>query len=280
MFKKRNLSIELTLPSGTTSIFNSPESGNDFTMDINISKGGEPAKNSATVKIYGLTQNQIAEFTFLNFGNPPLALMSNIKIQIKSDGAIIYKGNIVRSYGDYSDAPNIALFMYCISNYTDSINSPPTLSIKGGQDIVSVYSSIAEAMGLVLKNNGVSGTVENINLQNDTFSRLIELSNLTNTRFQIDDEFLNIFNPDFRGEKTDLTISKDNGLLGYPTFSDRGINFKCEFNLNFKIRSIITINSVVPKASGNWKILSLNYILSNRPAGDWVVEVETIRDFQ
>jgi hypothetical protein len=65
-----------------------------------------------------------------------------------------------------------------------------------------------------------------------------------------------------------FTLSKDNGLIGYPSFNEEGVSITCFFNPNLTIGGIIQLDSIVPRATGRWKITRLDHSLSVNTSGE------------
>ena len=66
-------------------------------------------------------------------------------------------------------------------------------------------------------------------------------------------------------------VDPQHGLLGYPQFNNDGIEFNMIFDPNLKIGGLVKIESIVPRASGIWKITKINTKLeANIPnGGSW-----------
>ena len=54
-----------------------------------------------------------------------------------------------------------------------------------------------------------------------------------------------------------VLIDPKHGLLGYPAFSNDGIEFNMIFDPNVKIGGLVKIESIVPRASGIWKVAKI-----------------------
>ena len=70
-------------------------------------------------------------------------------------------------------------------------------------------------------------------------------------------------------------LSKDSGLLGYPTITQNGVECKAIFDPAFKFGGLIELQTIVPKASGTWRIVKLTHKLSaNMPSdGSWESQI-------
>ena len=65
-----------------------------------------------------------------------------------------------------------------------------------------------------------------------------------------------------------MLLKADTGLLGYPTITQNGVECKAVFNPDFKFAGLIQLETVVPKASGTWRIIKLSHNLTaNDPNG-------------
>ena len=69
-------------------------------------------------------------------------------------------------------------------------------------------------------------------------------------------------------EGNTVVLSSTPGLLGYPALTQNGIECKAIFNPDFRFGGLIKLDTVVPKASGVWKIVKLTHKLSANMPGD------------
>ena len=64
-------------------------------------------------------------------------------------------------------------------------------------------------------------------------------------------------------------ISKDKGMIGYPTFNEFGVNFSALFDPYLRTGQIVEIDSIVPKVSGQYIVIAKNSTLSTLPNSQW-----------
>jgi hypothetical protein len=65
-------------------------------------------------------------------------------------------------------------------------------------------------------------------------------------------------------------ISKDTGLVGYPTFDGPGVNFVCLFNPAIAFLGQVKIESDIPQANGYWSVMGVFHRLEALiPGGVW-----------
>lgn len=279
---EKNLKVELIYTRGESSVVQTytysslqqsvlEDSG--FYMEAIIEKGGDPSKNTAEVILWGIGLDRIEQFTTLQF--LPLTVANYNKIKIYVDDGIVFAGDIIRAFGDFTQQPNIALRLSCITGAFGSLDNKPPLNIKGSASIESLFKQLANNMGFNFINYGVTGTIDNVNLVGSSYTKVQQLAKKTSVNIQIDDNVLSIFSNNFAGKPTLLNLSSGNGLLGYPTFSDRGINFYCEYNPLITLQAIVNVTSIVPKATGKWRVFSIKHTLQAMADGDFYSFVQT-----
>ena len=73
-------------------------------------------------------------------------------------------------------------------------------------------------------------------------------------------------------------INATNGMIGYPTFTNNGINVSTFFRPDLRIGANFKLETIVPRASGTWKITGLRHELcANDPgAQSWKTNITAI----
>ena len=73
-----------------------------------------------------------------------------------------------------------------------------------------------------------------------------------------------------------VLLNKDTGLIGYPTFNQNGISCRCMYNPHLLYGGLIKVESLVPRASGEWRITKLTHnITACTPnGGNWESQIE------
>ena len=67
-----------------------------------------------------------------------------------------------------------------------------------------------------------------------------------------------------------LYIAPDSGLRDYPSFTEYGVQVRTEFRRAISYGAMMTIQSSIKNACGQWKIIRIDYDLqSNTPGGSW-----------
>ena len=224
--------------------------------------------------------DDIAKLTTLSFEPLSVEKRNLIKIETTDNGidySTAFIGEIENSFGDFNSSPDISLNINAISSsYAMKLPASP-LSIKGSATVKNIMSKLAKAAGYKLECD-IADTVNNIYIQGSVMQQIYFTAKAVNARVIVDNDVLIVLkNKEARKGKSVL-ISKDTGLIGYPVFSNQGVSFSCLYNKDLRQQGLVTLETIVPKAKGTWKIIKLQHALTaNSPqGGDWKSTVEAV----
>ncbi len=191
--------------------------------------------------------------------------------------AIIFQGEIALAYADYNQSPNIAFNIEALAGYYPSLCAIQPTSAQGTVSIEDILKSLASQTDYFFKNEGVTGSVINPYLVGSPIEQMKKLAKNNDFNLIIDDNEI-IAIPYTKARGNNVLLSKDSGLVGYPTFTSEGIRINCIYDNNLKLGGLVKIESIVPKASGNWKIIKLSHNLSANMNGDnlWQSSFEAV----
>ena len=246
---------------------------------VSIEKPGEPDENKATVEMYNLSMDAMRDMTTLSF--KPLQSKKNLIVIFAGDEtegmSQCFAGEIQTAYADFSGAPTIKMHIEAAAGSYPSLKASPPIAVKGSQTAASLIEQFAKESGYTFVNNGVTSSVKNAVLNGDPVTKMKTVAHMVGCEIIIDDNVVKI-QPYNKGldEGNAVLMSKDSGMLGYPTFTSEGIKLKCLYNPDLQLGGMVEVKTVVPGAEGTWKITKLSHSLvanSNAPA-DWFSEVE------
>ena len=275
-FTKKQIRIGLALYKGEqkrTLVYEGIET------HVSIEKPGEPDENKATVELYNLSMDAMRDMTTLSF--KPLQSKNNLIVIFAGDEtngmSQCFAGEIQTAYADFSGAPTIKMHIEAAAGSYPSLKASPPIAVKGSQSAASLIEQFAKESGYTFLNNGVSASVKNAVLNGDPVSKMRTVAGMVGCELIIDDNQVKI-QPFDKGldEGNAVLMSKDSGMLGYPTFTSEGIKLRCLYNPDLQLGGMIEVDSVVPGAEGTWKISKLSHsLVANSPSpGDWFSEVE------
>ena len=246
---------------------------------VSIEKPGEPDQNKATVEMYNLSMDAMRDMTTLSFR--PLQTKKNLIVIFAGDEtngmSQCFAGEIDTAYADFSGAPTIKMHIEAAAGSYPSLKASPPIAVKGAQSAASLIEQFAKESGYSFLNNGVTSSVKNAVLNGSPVQKMRTVAGMVGCELLIDDNVVKI-QPFDKGldEGNAVLMSKDSGMLGYPTFTSEGISLKCLYNPDLQLGGMIEVDTVVPGAKGTWKITKLSHSLVANAvsAGDWFSSIE------
>lgn len=273
---KKELRFVITLGTGK---FGS--SNNDqiilqgFRALVDIDKAGGMMMGTLRAKIYGVSQADMNSATTLQW--KPGSLIPNTVEVYAIDGTaetLVFAGNIVNAWGDYQSMPDVYLHIQAQSAFFNQLKAVPPRSFKGQIDVASVMSQIARDLGYTFENNGVKTQLVDVYLPNTGMEQAKDLARMAGCDLYLDDKVLAITPPNVPRKGIISFISKDSGLIGYPTYDGVGVNFQTLFDPSITFGGSIFLATDILQAAGEWIVTSVAHRLeSEKPGGAWFSSV-------
>lgn len=243
-----------------------------FATTVHVQKQGAPELPRANVQIFGLSEAKLAQLTLLSFDG--LSLRPN-RIQImagdsESGMSICFEGEITNSAPDFNAAPSPVLNIEAITAAYPKLLPQSPVSISGSQAVEDLMESLASEAGLTFRNEGVSTSLSNCTINGDPISKMQWVADTIGADLIFDDkEVILVPRDGTRGQLLTVTaINPQTGQIGYPSFDSMGIRCSCFFRPDLMVAGYCRIESSLPRASGVWKIYSVEHDLSaNLPGG-------------
>ena len=124
-------------------------------------------------------------------------------------------------------------------------------AIKGSQSVSSFVEQQAQKLGLTFVNEGVTASIRNCVFNGSPLAQARAAAAAVGAELITDDDEMILLNKDQARTGDVPLLSKNSGLLGYPSITQNGIELKAIFNPAFKFAGLIEIDSIVPKPQGN-----------------------------
>ena len=245
-------------------------------ISAQIEVTGAPGFNSAEISIWGMTPKQMNAVTRL--GKPLQFFRNNtIALQAGDDDAgmaTIFNGTIQTAFQDFNAAPLTPIHITAQSGLIDANRPVDPLSYPGTTDAATVAQTIAQSMqpALSLENGGVDVKLASPYFPGTPRAQLTALAQAANFNWVIDDtrNVLAIWPKDKKRGGEVPSIDKDSGLIGYPAYSDRGIEIRTLFRTGLTFGGAIQLKTAIEPANGEWVIYSIYHDLeSEMPDGKW-----------
>ena len=242
---------------------------------VQVTKAGLPEKNSAEVRIRGLKMSDMEQLTFLSF-LPGEYRKNHILIEAGDKGeelAVVFKGDITASSADFSTAPDVTMkFQAVTAGWSVLIADSPT-SVQGEALAADLIEQFAREAGFGFINEGVTESVRNATFNGSPIQKAQEVADEVGAELLIDDENITLMPWDKpRGDA--VLLKADSGLIGYPSFTQDGISCQCFYNPRLQLGGQIKIESIVPRATGYWKITKLTHDIAAYTQGRWLSKID------
>lgn len=269
---KKELRFVITLGTGKFGSSNNDQMIlQGFRAVAEIDKAGGMMMGTLRAKIYGVSQADMNSATTLQW--KPGSLIPNTVEVYAIDGTaetLVFAGNIVNAWGDYQSMPDVYLHIQAQSAFFNQLKAVPPRSFKGQIDVASVMSQIARDLGYTFENNGVKTQLSDIYLPNTGMEQAKDLAKAAGCDLYLDDKILAITPPNVPRKGLIPLISKDTGLIGYPTYDGVGVNFQTLFDPSITFGGSIYLSTDILQAEGEWIVTSVAHRLeAEKPGGAW-----------
>jgi hypothetical protein len=273
---RKSLKFTITLGTG---VFASSEVNTvvleGFRASAQIERSGTQGAH-LSAKIFGVSQSDMNSITTLIFRTANVAdvlyLQNTIEV-VAIDGlreTLVFAGNIVTAWADYSGMPDVCLVINSQAAYFDQLRTTSPVSFSGSIDVATVMAQLARAMGKTFENNGVDIQLSDLYLVNSPMEQARDLAKQAGIVLIEDNGVLAIMPPNTPRGSLIPKISPQSGIIGYPTFDGAGVIVQVLFNpaITFFGRFELITDQV--RAAGVWYATSISHNLeSEKPDGMW-----------
>lgn len=275
MFTQKKIKLNIQLQNGKFGGNTNTVTIEDLPIQVSVKRAGLPAMDEAKITILGLSRELMDSLTFLSYRN---LLVNANKIDIYAGDNtgldLVFSGEITSAIPNFQSAPSVSMELEAITGYSSIVKAEPPFSVKGSIPVSNLCEQIAKQAGFTFVNKGVNKIANNVHLKGGAITKLRSLQKDYGIGMTIENNVVTIYPQNQKGNLV-LTVSNDNGLIGYPSFTQDGIKVKFEFAPQVSIGTVIKVDSVVPKASGEWSVFSLSHNISaNIPNGAWETEID------
>lgn len=247
-------------------------------MSAKIEKVGLPDLNKCTLSITGMKYDVMEQLTVLGFRKLTSA-KNLLTLYGGTQGEtlpVLFSGDITKAVADFKNAPDVVFQINATTGAYSVKKAAPPLSIQGDAAAADLAQRWAAEMGYSFKNAGVVTRVANCVFNGSPMQKLRMLAEQYHIDTIIDDGEV-IIQPRGNVRKTGTIpyLTEQSGLAGYPAFTDKGIQLVALYNPDFKRGGLIRVKSIVPRASGEWKIVKLTHSVSAYSKNaEWFSEIE------
>ncbi|HIE9152572.1 TPA: baseplate hub protein [Klebsiella variicola subsp. variicola] len=268
-YKIRELTVEFTLSEGE---FESGK-GNVLTIsnakvDASISAFGGTAATQLELSVWGLSLEYMAKLS--GKSQTQFQAKKNF-VRVAADGETVFYGTILQSRINLNQAPDAALELSADSaGFYRTIPITPTY-VKGSTTVQALIQSICNQAGLKFINAGINIPIKNPSFKGDAIKQISDIARYYNFSYELNFGTVHLFSGDVARDKIIPFVGPDNGLIGYPVFTQTSISFRCMFSSSIAVGRYIDLETSLPNASGRYMVAdgTTHYLSSNMDGGLW-----------
>lgn len=259
-YQTRSARIQLTLQDGAT--FDGKE-GNILSiqnarMEAQLSFTGGFTGSLATIKIYGLSMDHMA--ILAGRGVQLDVERQKFLIRLDVDEIEVFLGFANWCYIDANSQPEIALAVQAAAQGEINLMQIPDTHIATTTTIANAARLITSKTKMAITDYTGGYTLPSVYTTGSIGSQLIQLMQAAlrvypDLRYNLNYSYLDIFTADKVLDYEVINISKDTGMIGYPSFTQTGINITTMFNPKYTLQKIINLTSELPNISGKYQIV-------------------------
>ncbi len=261
------------------------ESGTDtvklsgLRVSATVIRAGGDYLGALEMRIWGLTLSKMNDLATLGYTlNANQELLHNtILVEAGDDEtgtAIVFYGTIYAAWSDFMGMPDNPFHVMAQVGMWDKLKPVPPTSYRGLVDVATILSGLASLTGRTFTNNGVTAQVENPYYPGTAVEQINRICAHANIDHSLDHPAplsLVIWPKGGVRDGAIPLISRDTGMVGYPTFTGDGLMVTCYFNAALAYGQKVKIQSDLAAANKEMVILTLAHTLEAEiPRGHWI----------
>ena len=268
-----------------------PAAQNGLRISAKVTHPGGQNYGEAAVQIYNLPLSLINQLSTLGVQQVYQVGANTITIEAGDAGGqqtTIFTGTIFSAYADFSGMPEVIFNLTAQGGPFALQGAVPAAATpnNGAKSVATLIQNISSQFQYSFVNN-FSGTappqLSNQYLWGSWKDQLRTLVKNANIGFAIDDVKKQITIYPKNGTSTPsgaqipiIAPPPKGNMVGYPTYTDRGIKIRTEFNTAIGYASLVQVQgSQLTNANGTWIVYYLDYDLEcQAPDGPWFTNLE------
>lgn len=267
-YKKRILKFEFTLKDGAFD-----ENGNNIlTIDnikaeIQIGAYGGITGTTLEARVYGLSIDNMA---LLSYKGVQINGAKQNMMKVWADDRPVFCGSITNCFADLNQMPDAPLIISAFSTGFDQSITAPPFSKEGVASVSEIITTIAASIGYTVVNNGVLAKLENPYFEGNPIAQIQQCAHAAGIEIDFRLGAIYIWPQGGSVDDTIPLISPRHGLIGYPVFSNYGINFQCQYSDLILRGRKVQLETDLPNGSGVYTVQSAQHHLSTwSEGGPW-----------
>lgn len=247
-------------------------------ISANVVMAGDSAMNELKLRVYGMPLDLMNRLTVL--GKPIVAGRLNSVIVEASDSedltpSTVFVGTIFQAWADLNSPPDGVFVVSAQTGPIDALRPIPPTSYNGPVNVAIAIQSLATQMGHLFENNGVEAQISSPYLSGTGLDQVQSLVEAAGINWILDGNTIAIWPRNGSREGSEILISPEHGMIGYPIWTEGGVVVKTLYDPDIQFGRKIKIESDIKPASGSWVVSRVEHDLSSEtPEGPWFTTVE------
>ncbi|KPA87282.1 hypothetical protein PF66_06192 [Pseudomonas asplenii] len=253
-FLKRDIDVSFKLQKGGFgSGFEDTATYSGLRCEVSVNNVSGASLNSLQMRVYGMQESSMNKLSTL--GVSVMETDRNI-ITVTASNSFggmtqVFQGTIVKAWIDYRGAPEVSLNVEAAAGYYEQVKAVGVNSYKGSTDVATIIESLAKSIDFAFTNNGVSAKLDSPYLAGSAITQIKSCAQHAGIAYDISNGSVQIWPSGESKDDVSLMLSPETGLVGYPVFSNIGIDVQSEFNADISLGRRIQVRSSIPQACGD-----------------------------
>lgn len=294
-FVKRHLQYIIELNQGGTPDNSAPSQFDNGANTLNIRDirsvasiqsviGGDTAFGGrALLQLWGMKPSDMAQLSTLGFDQAKIN-KNKVTVFAYDEGNFanavqVFSGGIFVAHINYNAMPDVSLELECYATIGQQIQQVSGTSVAGDGDVATMLQGICAACDppVTFVNNGVSEKLANPAHSGSPAQQIAEICTAKGIAYTLQEDTLTIWPKNTNPGGVIIQTGPDKGMVGYPEYTQIGIDVTMEFNPDVQLGrqlQILPDNSgdslPVPGVPGTFYINVVEHELSSEmPGGPW-----------
>lgn len=293
-FKKRGLGYVIELNQGDNADSSAPDKFDNGSNTLNIDSirsvasiqsviGGDTAFGGrALLQLWGMKPSDMAQLSTLGFDQ---AKINKNKVTVfaydlddKKNQIEVFSGGIFVAHINYNAIPDVSLTLECYASIGQQTQMVAPTSVAGNGDVATMLQGICASCDppVDFVNKGVSAQLSNPAHAGSPAQQIADICCAAGVAYTLQGDTLTIWPKDTNADGVTVEIGPDNGMVGYPEYTQIGIDVTMEFNPDVQLGRQLKIKQAsgkplpVPGVPGTfWINVVAHELSSEMPGGPW-----------
>lgn len=250
-------------------------------VHASVTSTGLPGYGTAEVAIYGLTMSQINQLS--TFGQPihPQKLYKMI-VEAGDDVngvSTVFTGTITQAWADFQPMPQVPFHAVAVAQGDAIVQKSDNgqkdwNSYTGQTSVKTMYQNLAGQMKAQLEYHGPDLFLNSPYHFGSPMRQFDMIREAVDHMGVAENGVLAVWPLNQSRPGGSLVVSRDTGMVAYPSFTEFGVLTRVEFTAYAKYGTEFTVKSDIQPANGKWSIIKSEYRLqAEQPGGAWYVDL-------